>query len=269
MTIAPLRVPPSDPLILALETSGPRGGVALGRGDQLLSAEHVSGERRHAAEIHLLIDRVLRRHGLAATQIEVIALSAGPGSFTGLRIGAAIARTMQAVTRCQVCLIDSLEVLASNALRLALAGTRVIAMCDAQQGHVFAEVFDVHGAPSDPQLVAIRPVERVNADGWIGSIAPDAPLLLGVPPLRKRQEWSSLGAVIPAVESEHVQHPESVWRIGQRLAQQGQFADPHEIVPAYLRSPEAATVYESRLAEARRRRAARDDKPGRTSRPSD
>lgn len=76
-----------DALILALESSGELGGAALLARGSLLGEELVSGPRRHGAELMPCVDRLLAKQRVIREQLGVIAVNAGPGSYTGLRIG--------------------------------------------------------------------------------------------------------------------------------------------------------------------------------------
>lgn len=76
-----------DGLILAIESSGDLGGAALLEKGTLVGEELVSGPRKHGAELMPCIDRLFVKHKVAREALAVIAVNAGPGSYTGLRIG--------------------------------------------------------------------------------------------------------------------------------------------------------------------------------------
>ena len=77
----------SEPLILHIETATTVCSVALSRGITVLSCRELDAGYTHAENLHLFIAEVLRNAGIAPKQLNAIALSAGPGSYTGLRIG--------------------------------------------------------------------------------------------------------------------------------------------------------------------------------------
>jgi tRNA threonylcarbamoyladenosine biosynthesis protein TsaB len=74
-------------LILAIESSGELGGAALLEKGTLVGEELVSGPRKHGAELMPCIDRLFGKNKVAREALAVIAVNAGPGSYTGLRIG--------------------------------------------------------------------------------------------------------------------------------------------------------------------------------------
>ena len=85
----------ADGLLLAIETSGPHGGVGLALGGQTLGVRRLAADRRHTAELLPTIRDLLAKHGRRLMDVDVFAYSCGPGSFTGLRVAATIARMMQ------------------------------------------------------------------------------------------------------------------------------------------------------------------------------
>ena len=77
---------PDKPLILAVETSGRYGSVALGAGSELLAERSFTGQMRHSAELFGAIRHLLSDFGRRPCDIEHVYISIGPGSFTGLRL---------------------------------------------------------------------------------------------------------------------------------------------------------------------------------------
>ena len=108
------------PLILAIETSGRNGSVAIARGEQLLGETGFSAPMRHSAEIFIAIKSLLEPLELIAEQIEHIYISNGPGSFTGLRIAATLAKIMHLANAAKIVAVDTLDVIAANAADPAL-----------------------------------------------------------------------------------------------------------------------------------------------------
>ncbi len=76
-----------DGLILAIESSGELGGAALLEKGTLVGEELVSGPRKHGAELMPCIDKLFVKNKITREALSVIAVNAGPGSYTGLRIG--------------------------------------------------------------------------------------------------------------------------------------------------------------------------------------
>ena len=85
---------------IAIETSCRPGGVALGVGDELIRAEVLDVTGRHAARLISHLDRLLSSESIRPRDIKEVYVSAGPGSFTGLRIGITVARTLAQARAC-------------------------------------------------------------------------------------------------------------------------------------------------------------------------
>ena len=103
-----------NPLILAIETSGRLGSVALAQGDKLLAESHFSGPMRHSAEIFPAITELLSKFSKKPDQIEQVYISAGPGSFTGLRIAVTFAKTLALANNSKIVAVDTLDCITAN-----------------------------------------------------------------------------------------------------------------------------------------------------------
>jgi tRNA threonylcarbamoyladenosine biosynthesis protein TsaB len=161
--------------VLGLDTATHTAGIALVEGHHLLAdARHDSGGR--GSDLLVAIDEVFRRAGVGPRELDAIAIGAGPGSFTGLRIGMATAKGIAFAARRPLWAVSSLAALAEDAAcELAglaePAGTVIVAALDARRGEVFAGCF------RDGVLLA---PERVLAPGelagWVDSLAGAAPV---------------------------------------------------------------------------------------------
>lgn len=124
-------------LRLALETSSRLGGVGLAEDDTLLAESALSVRAAHAETILPEVDRVLERAGRDLSEVREVVVGAGPGSFTGLRIGAALAKGLCAATGAGLRAYGSLAALAAAT---ALSG-RVCVLAEARRGEVYAAAF--------------------------------------------------------------------------------------------------------------------------------
>src|SRR5207253_5933848 len=124
---------------LAIETSGRIGSVALVEGAAIVAEEQFSHGLKHAAEMVPMIDRLCRERGWTATDFAQIYVSAGPGSFTGLRIGITLAKTLAFATGLRLVAVPSVRVLAENAPPDA---RHLIIVLDAKRDQVFTARFE-------------------------------------------------------------------------------------------------------------------------------
>src|SRR5262249_15118490 len=95
--------------ILAIETSSRWGSAAIGTCDGILATAELEGPMSHAGQYVALVRDVLRREGWSASSLTDVFVSIGPGSFTGLRIGVTMARTLSWANGARVVAVPTLE----------------------------------------------------------------------------------------------------------------------------------------------------------------
>jgi tRNA threonylcarbamoyladenosine biosynthesis protein TsaB len=126
-------------IVVAIDTSHAIGSAAAAR-DGVVTASERFGERdSHVREIGAVVERLLDRSGLSVGDIERIALVAGPGSFTGLRIGMSFAKGIVAALGIPLVTMNALELLA---LPHVHTQSLVIPMIDARKAEVYAAVYE-------------------------------------------------------------------------------------------------------------------------------
>lgn len=137
-------------LILSLETSTLHCSVALHEKGELLSHELVSEEGSHSKALTLLIEKVMKTAGRTLADLTAVAVSNGPGSYTGLRIGLATAKGICfALDKPLICL-PTLQIL--SAVVQPPAGSLLLPMLDARRMEVYAAVYS-------PELEEVSPQE--------------------------------------------------------------------------------------------------------------
>jgi len=126
--------------VLGIDTSGPFCTAGLAGPEGVLAERSVRGRKIHSVRLLPLIEDLLADAGLLTENLDGVAVSAGPGSFTGLRIGLTTARTLAQVLDIPVVGVSSLEVLVSP---LCGGGAgRVWALVPARRGEVWAALYD-------------------------------------------------------------------------------------------------------------------------------
>jgi tRNA threonylcarbamoyladenosine biosynthesis protein TsaB len=134
--------------LLCLDTSTPTARVAIVDGAGLPLARAEATAERHSQNVLRLCDDVLRAAGLRPAALDALACGAGPGSFTGLRVGLAVVKGLALATGKPLLLVSSLEALALDLARAAPEAPVVVPCIDAGKGEVyaFACVRDAAGA---------------------------------------------------------------------------------------------------------------------------
>lgn len=125
--------------ILALETSAKSVSAAVVENSSVLASAYQNIGLTHSVTLMPLIDSMLKNAGLTAKDMELIAVAAGPGSFTGLRIGVSAAKGLAWALELPCCGVSTLEAMAENAR--SFEGTVICAM-DARRQQIYNAVFD-------------------------------------------------------------------------------------------------------------------------------
>lgn len=151
--------------LIAIDTALEACSVAVtGAGRQPVLSSEIVG-RGHAERLFGMIAEAMDEASLAFADLERIAVTVGPGSFTGLRVGIAAARGLALVVQCPVVGIGTLEVHAASARGLA-GPVPVLAVLDARRGEVYGQPFAADGAPTgDPAVASPEFFAAQIADG--------------------------------------------------------------------------------------------------------
>ncbi len=233
----------TDNLSIAIETSSRSGGVALGRGDERIAAEAFDASARHATQLLSRLDALLARADARPGDLREVYVSAGPGSFTGLRIGVTVARTLaQAVEGLRCVAVPTARALADGARETDFQHLAVA--LDARHGQAWGGLFALRDGTVIPVGDPVVAASRELLASW------PRPLLL-VGEATAHEDFSAENVEIPPADSPlHVPTAEGVWRVGRRFAREGQFTDPARLLPIYSRKPEALRLWQQRNADA-------------------
>lgn len=128
-------------LLLNIETATRNCSVALSLDGEITSIAEIAGEGYlHAEKLHVFIEDVIRNAGYSLKDINAVAVSMGPGSYTGLRIGVSAAKGLCYALGIPLIAVDTLEVMAR---RISVApGELIIPMIDARRMEVYNGVYD-------------------------------------------------------------------------------------------------------------------------------
>jgi tRNA threonylcarbamoyladenosine biosynthesis protein TsaB len=241
--------------VLALDATTREGGAAIAVDDRILIERRGDPARTHAEQLPALPLQLLTDAGMAIEDVDIFAVAAGPGSFTGLRIGIATVQGLAFVTRKPVVPISALEALAQGGAKDAAPGACIAAWMDARRREVFSAVYRVeHAAPySRHRLGEIeeptvgKPSDIVTR--WAArGLAPD--LFVGdgaqLYASERGRHRSADGLLATPVLAGVVA------LMAVHRARAGEAVDPAAIQPLYVRRPDAV------IARAARRAAAKD-----------
>jgi tRNA threonylcarbamoyladenosine biosynthesis protein TsaB len=217
--------------ILAIETSGLLGSVALLQADknnaaavETLFESRTSEGQRTAQSLAPTIQDALKHVGWRPTDVELVGVTSGPGSFTGLRIGVVAAKTFSYATGAALVGVNTLAALAAGVPSLT---GRLWTILDAQRQELFVSQFEASTVDELDQSVAIRGISD-----FLAQLSP-GDTIVG-PPLEKLKHQLPAG-VLAADES--CWHPKASATGGFALGlfEQGNTTSPLELVPQYYR----------------------------------
>lgn len=220
---------------LGIETSSPVFSVAVSDGERVLSCLQGEGQGRPSSLLTDLIQESLRQAGMELAQVDGLAISIGPGSFTGLRVGVMTAKTLAWALRRPVQPVSSLEAIAQN---LAASPRDVLVFLDARKGNVYSALFSPGGdgqlarATEDELLPPADALARARGSAIVigDGLKKYGALLAGA---------SSAAALGPAPEDLWFPRADTVCRLADCQWPQGRVDDPHRLVPKYLYSKES------------------------------
>jgi tRNA threonylcarbamoyladenosine biosynthesis protein TsaB len=223
--------------ILAIDTALEACSAAVLDTEQAAASVHESLPmvRGHAEALMPLIARVMERAGLDFAALDRIAVTTGPGSFTGLRVGIAAARGIALATGKPAV---GLTTLAAYAAPLVAADDTlpVVVAIDARHDHVYLQVFGPGGRTIvAPRLAPLREALRVAATG--------APRLTGTAAAMLAAAWPAGERAPSLVDARRAPNIDWVARLGAAAPDTG--APPK---PLYLRAPDAQPQNAAQLA---------------------
>lgn len=225
-------------LILGIETTTPLGSIALldvaesGAG-RLVGAFAASAPKAHSRLILEAIRSLLAEHQVALDRLDAVAVSQGPGAFTGTRVGISIAKALCLTGSPPLVAVPTLTAYAHQ-LADGTGSLPVLPILNAMKGEVYAQVFDPDG---DGALMA-RGEPVVTPPGELAVRWPDRALIGGEGALAYAEHWRTLestGRVVWARADRSSPSAASVAWVGARLARRGQWANAGTLAPFYLR----------------------------------
>ncbi|TLY37127.1 MAG: tRNA (adenosine(37)-N6)-threonylcarbamoyltransferase complex dimerization subunit type 1 TsaB [Nitrospirae bacterium] len=128
--------------VLGIECATPIQSAAVVDGDVVLAEASYHADGTRSRPLLSTIDAVLKKAGMAPHELELIAVSVGPGSFTGVRVGLATAKGLRLGTGAALVGVSTLETLAEG---YDVGDCTICALLDAGRGEVYAAVFHRHG----------------------------------------------------------------------------------------------------------------------------
>lgn len=199
--------------LLAIDTTSEFGSIALAEDGRVLEEVALHSPDGYAHVMFPEIEALIERHKLKITDMEGFAAAAGPGSFTGVRVGLTAAKGLAEATGRQVVAVSNLQAIASFGTRALRAP-----VIDARRGDIFGAVYD-----ADLRLVA--PEVVMKFDDWLRTLPADVEVMNDAPKLLA-------GAIA---------------RIATARFEAGLGQDPAEIDANYVRRSDAELMWRDKV----------------------
>ncbi|HJP29743.1 MAG TPA: tRNA (adenosine(37)-N6)-threonylcarbamoyltransferase complex dimerization subunit type 1 TsaB [Candidatus Latescibacteria bacterium] len=216
-------------MLLALDTATPAGSVAVAESGQILALRTFDAPREHSRRLFGEIDEALADAGRERSQVTAVAVTNGPGSFTGLRIGLSAAKGL-----CMALGVELIPVstLASLAARIPFCRLPVCALLDARRGEVYGAVYDTSsGVPREVQAPCVDEPGSLLARWGLKDV-----LFTGDGVDRWAQLLSGKpGANLAPMAARRPCADAVAWLATQRTSRT--VVDPARVEPVYLRTP--------------------------------
>ncbi len=218
--------------ILALDSTAKVAAAALLDDDRLLCKVAVSDAMTHSATLLPEIERLLKDAGLTFADIDLFAASAGPGSFTGVRIGAATLKGIAFGRNKPCCAVSALEALAYNLRR---TDGIVCALMDARRGQFYTATFAV----ADGKVTRLSPDEAKSGEEIAASLAAYPHVTLVGDGAAVALPFFDGLPVELCPEENRLADGESVGLVAYAMYRAGRTVSDADFAPVYLRLPQA------------------------------
>ena len=219
-------------LILALDTTTRAGSLAIVRDGVVVSEYTGDSTRTHGERLPADFLRVSEAAGVRLHDFDLLAVAAGPGSFTGLRVGIAAIQGLSFALQKNVVPVSTLEAIAQ-----AGRGARVAVWMDAQRGEVFAAIpGEIDASSGSPEDVLAGWLSQTDLRGI--AFHGDGAVRYAERIHRVLGSYVTVAATVPPLAG----------AIGMiAAAQPDRGVHPHAIVPIYVRRPDAELARDRRL----------------------
>jgi tRNA threonylcarbamoyladenosine biosynthesis protein TsaB len=218
--------------LLALETATLAGGAALLDGGRLVGESRLNIALTHSERLMAVVDRLLLDCGWAVADLQALAVSVGPGSFTGLRVGAATAKGLALALEIPVAPVPTLDALAAT---LPFAEAPVCPLLDARKGEVYCSLYRWTGTAMarEWEYLALPPAAAA------ARLTPPV-IVLGDGVAACRPYLAQLGAGVQEADPVHsIPSPAVVGALGHAILAAGGGIPAERLAPLYLRPSEA------------------------------
>lgn len=227
--------------VLAIESSGNVASVAIASEEKVLAEITTDSKKTHSQTLLPMIDEILRKSECTVADMDFIAISKGPGSFTGLRIGSATAKGMAFAAEKEIVEVGTLEAMAYG---VSDTTSVICPLIDARNKNVFAGFYRVN---EDGDLIEVEVQQALTIDETIEKINGfEKVVLLGDGVDANKEELKEKITTAYRFVPVHLNRQRAgiVAALGMRYYEMGKAMPSSEHAPTYLRKSQAERMRE-------------------------
>ncbi len=224
-------------MLLAIDTSSLVLSCALAEEDRIVSEWTVQKKLTHSEQLIPHMDLMLKEAGAEKSEITALAVSIGPGSFTGLRIGLATAKMAAYIWKVPLVGVDTLEALAWN-----MAGSQayILPLMDAQRGNVYTALYGAYSEMWKEAPEEVAPIDAVID----AAVKHGGPIIaVGECADKYREKLTEAGILLAPPQNRCARAGSVVMAALQKL-KKGSRDNPLTLLPNYIRRSEAEVLWE-------------------------
>lgn len=220
------------PLILGLETSADVCAAALVADGETLGVRQIEMSRGHAEALVPMVQDLARETGVALMALDLVGVTRGPGSFTGVRTGIAAARGFAIASGATAVGVSSLKAVAEGAAGVLSTPTSILCILDTRRSDYFAQIFDPTGAELNAPRV-------MNGEELWALIHSEQPILAGNAIKKLLSEQHGDPETIQQIPGAGNPDPVDVATIAETILYKKEGLAEATLTPLYLRAPAA------------------------------
>lgn len=227
--------------ILAIDASGLSGSVAYVSDYKLVGEYYICHKLTHSQTIMPMLEHLRRMIGLDLEQVDAVAVTSGPGSFTGIRIGVATAKAMALALGVPIIGIPTLDVMANN---MTFTDKLICPIMDARRNQVYTSLYRW----KENTLQRVEEHLAISIDELLEKIAGEEVIFLGdgVDVMRSKIAEQMRNKAHFAPSFLHMQRASVLAHLACRAYERGEMENADNFVPMYLRKSQAERELEER-----------------------
>ena len=222
-------------LILAFETSAKAGSAALMQDGRLLGESYQNTGLTHSQTLLSMAENLLTSCGYTPQQVEAVAVAAGPGSFTGIRIGVAAAKGFAWGLELPCCGVSTLEAMAEN---FGAFDGYIVPVMDARRSQVYNAVFQAEQG-SLKRITQDRAISLEDLGKELAELTGPIYLVGDGSNLTYKTLKDALPSLVLPAEHRMHQRAAGVALVAEKMLQRGETCNAAELTPNYLRLSQA------------------------------